>query len=251
MPNLTELADRCGSDKGTANSNAPHRYTALYDLLFHARRHQPIGFLEIGLCRGGPELGGPVDRAASSPSVAMWKSYFTRAEIFGFDISDFSHQEDARFRFIRGDAGSEADLQRLAAARPQFDIILDDASHASYHQQLTLRCLWDRLAPGGLYIVEDLHWQPAHMEAALPTVPQTASLLTNLFEGDASLGSAAWPEGFAARLRRETQCASFFPGFQPRAATGLKLAVLLKRRPGDEASEVATKAEAADGRASA
>jgi hypothetical protein len=36
------------------------------------------------------------------------------------------------------------------------------------------------LRPGGLYIIEDLHWQPSSYENSLPRVPKTAQLLTNL-----------------------------------------------------------------------
>jgi hypothetical protein len=55
--------------------------------------------------------------------------------------------------------GNRTDLVRLAAVGP-FDVIIDDASHASRHQQIALDVLFSFVKPGGLYIIEDLHWQP-------------------------------------------------------------------------------------------
>ena len=43
-------------------------------------------------------------------------------------------------------------------------MVLDDASHASHHQQITLATLFPFLKSGGMYIIEDLHWQPEELE---------------------------------------------------------------------------------------
>jgi hypothetical protein len=130
--NLTELANKFRSDKGTTHGEPPHKYTYLYDLLFWPLREKNINFLEMGLAVGGPEIGGPIDRQVDSPSVRMWAEYFYNAKIYGFDISDFSHMNHPRFKFTRGDSGSEQDIRRLSAVTSHFDIIIDDASHASY-----------------------------------------------------------------------------------------------------------------------
>jgi hypothetical protein len=211
--NLTDLANQFGSDKGTVVGNPPHRYSYLYDLLFAPCRDQPIRFLEMGLAIGGPELGGQVDRRVESPSIRMWLEYFPQAHIFGFDISDFSHMADPRFTFIRGDSGSEADLRRLGEASPEYDIIIDDASHASYHQQLALKLMYPRLAEGGLYIIEDLQWQPPLFETILPKVPKTAEFLNGYFESGHYIQNALFPEEAMAGLK--ASCASFsaFPAF--------------------------------------
>jgi len=59
------------------------------------------------------------------------------------------------------DQGNEEALQQFVAKIReqgyQFDIIIDDGSHISEHQMLTLKVLWPLLRSGGLYIVEDLH----------------------------------------------------------------------------------------------
>jgi len=40
--------------------------------------------------------------------------------------------------------------------------------------------LFDALAPGGFYIIEDLSWQPPQMEAMLPAVPKTSRVIADL-----------------------------------------------------------------------
>ena len=134
---LTDLANRFGSDKGTVTGvkGAPHRYTYLYDVLFAPFRTRPLNLLELGLAVQDPEAG------VLPPSIQMWLEYFTKAQIFWFDVADFSHMSHPRFTVIRGDMSSESGLRRLAQAALAFDVIIDDGSHASYHQQLALKLL--------------------------------------------------------------------------------------------------------------
>lgn len=191
---LSQLADRYGSDKGSLHGDR-HRYAQLYELVLHRERDSLGKMLELGLARGGPEdPRGTIERQCESPSVDMWLAYFPGAEVFGFDISDFSHLErnSARFRFIRGDCGREADLIRLReACGGDVDLIIDDASHASFHQQLALKILFPALRSGGLYVIEDLHWQPPHIEASLPAIPRTFDWLNALRDGNGLL-SMLW-----------------------------------------------------------
>ena len=128
-----------------------HTYTIVYDLLFRAMRDRPIKLLEIGLAQGGPEVGGAIDRSVSDmPSVKMWREYFPHAHIYGLDISDFSKFESPWFTFFRADCGDENRLRRVAESGHAFDIIIDDGSHASYHQQLALKILFPVLKSDGI-----------------------------------------------------------------------------------------------------
>lgn len=172
MPHLNDLAIKYKSDKSTSVGNS-HAYTLVYDMLFRLGRHSASNILEIGLCIGGPENDGDINRTITdAPSINMWKEYFQNAHIYGFDISDFSHLQDERFTFVRGDCGIRTDLQQVPKLGVEFDVIIDDASHASFHQFLTMSELWPSLKSGGLYIVEDLDWQPVQYEASLPATPK-------------------------------------------------------------------------------
>ena len=78
-----------------------------------------------------------------------------------------------------------------------FDVIVDDGSHASYHQQLTMLKLFALVKSGGLYIIEDLNWQPPEYEAKLPNVPLTSRLLeqfitTGEFADTGAIPASKW-----------------------------------------------------------
>lgn len=161
--NLTDLADRYGSDKGSIK----HRYSELYQMLFLPYRKRAVKFLEMGLMIGGPELGASADRETSdAPSVRMWLEYFPKGHIYGLDVSDFSWFQDPRFIFIRCDMDARENIATAASGLPALDIVIDDASHASHHQQFGFLELFPKLESGGLYVIEDLRWQPETYERA-------------------------------------------------------------------------------------
>ena len=172
--NLTDLADKYGSDKGSKK----HRYTELYQMLFLPYRNRKINFLEMGLLIGGPEHGIDADRKTNDlPSVRMWLEYFTKAHIHGLDVSDFSWFKHDNFTFYRCDMDTQENIAQAAKSMPDMDIIIDDASHASHHQQNGFLELFPKLKSGGLYIIEDMRWQPDMMEK--PGITKTGELFYN------------------------------------------------------------------------
>ncbi len=58
--------------------------------------------------------------------------------------------------------------------------ILDDASHASHHQQNAFLELFPGLRSGGLYVIEDLRWQPGTCEKQ--GITKTARLFRSYLE---------------------------------------------------------------------
>ena len=172
QPNLTDLADRYGSDKGSKK----HRYSELYQMLFLPYRDRKISFLEMGLQIGGPEHGKDADRKTTDlPSVRMWLEFFEKGHVHGLDVSDFGWFEAPRFTFHRCDMDTRENIRSAAQGmRDGFDIVIDDASHASHHQQNGFLELFQKVKSGGLYIIEDLRWQPAVMEK--PGITKTAPL---------------------------------------------------------------------------
>lgn len=197
-PNLTELANKFKSDKGTEYFEK-HGYTLVYEELFSLIKSEPLVFLEIGLCIGGPEFGDEfLERVpADVPSIRMWSEYFKNAHIYGFDINDFSFFEAAveNFKFIRGDLSLKQDIESLIKTTMQleeveekaiYDVVIDDASHASFHQQQALSVLFPRVKSQGIYIIEDLHWQSENYERKLPEVPKTIDILMQLKDSENS-----------------------------------------------------------------
>jgi len=176
---LRQLANKYRSDKGSIYYNA-HNYADIYESLFRGCRNKPLRILEVGLLRHDIQVrnpGGPYDE---TPSLAMWREYFPNAEIYGFDIADFSKAPHLPgVMILQGDMGSNKDLKRmLELTGGKFDIIIDDASHASHHQQTALSTLFQDLNPGGVYIIEDLHLQPDSLE--IQGVSKTRNVLRHL-----------------------------------------------------------------------
>jgi hypothetical protein len=182
---LTYLADKFGSDKGRRFS--AHLYTRVYSRLFEEIRNDPITILEIGLHRAeadkrrprGAAEGVTSESATQAPSLEMWRVYFPNARLFGFDIDDFSQVVIDGCKIIRGDMSSRSDLEKaIRVVGEPIDIIIDDGSHVSHHQQIALGALFPHVRSGGLYIIEDLHWQDQKLENC--SAPKTRDFLRKL-----------------------------------------------------------------------
>jgi hypothetical protein len=178
---LTEIANTTGSDKGTSVGLA-HGYTVIYEAFLGDAHNRPTTLMEIGLAMGGPEAGRPASRTVEdTPSVRMWHERFPKATVYGVDISDCSAFQTDWFHFFQADCGDASRLAEIQESLSQsgisFDVIIDDGSHASYHQQLTLLKFFPLLRRGGIYIIEDLNFVPLHIERELPAVPRTRDLL--------------------------------------------------------------------------
>ena len=140
-----ELFDIFSAD---TNVHKWHHYFDIYTKHFEAYRNRPIRMLEIGVFRGG--------------SLRMWKEYLhPDSTIVGIDIdkSCKDHEIADRKVFVR--IGSQADPEFLTKVNEEFgpfDIILDDGSHKTHHQNISFGALFrPALVDGGCYMVEDVH----------------------------------------------------------------------------------------------
>ena len=176
---LRKLANKHRSDKGDIYYNT-HGYADIYEYMLRAKKDVPLRLLEIGLLRHDVQARNPAGPYAQAPSLAMWREYFPRAQIYGFDVADFSEVPNMPgVQICRGDMGDEADLTLLIeTSGGKFDVIIDDASHASHHQQIALHFLFPQLKPGGFYFIEDLTYQPPRIE--LPDAVKTLDVLRAL-----------------------------------------------------------------------
>ena len=131
-----------GTDKSASVGNG-HDYLRHYEFFFADYRDRAINLIEIGVMGGN--------------SLKLWKWYFPRAHIVGIDIET----RCLRFREERVDVliGSQADGAFLKAVCAQYPptIVIDDGSHMAEHIVTTFETVFPLVAPGGLYVVEDLN----------------------------------------------------------------------------------------------
>lgn len=160
-PRLSELAKLYGTDKGPAE----HNYTPLYDDKFWLHRYDALTLLELGIYRGA--------------SLRMWRDYFPNASIIGLDRNKSinGNLDDIDVVTVQGDQADPNLIDSVGSCYGQFHIIIDDASHISSKTIKSFELLWPHLAPGGIYVIEDLQtsYDPANYGAleasSIPNVP--------------------------------------------------------------------------------
>lgn len=174
IDDLTRFLNEAGSDKGLGLLGR-HYYSRVYSKVFSEIRHKQLNFVEIGLLR--PDRDGRRSTAGAegesnavahcAPSLVAWNKWFPNASIVGFDIDDFSAASTASITIIQGDMSSPEDLSLIIAqCEGGIDIVIDDGSHVSHHQQIAFSVLFPHLRANGLYCIEDCHWQDPSLERA-------------------------------------------------------------------------------------
>jgi SAM-dependent methyltransferase len=114
---------------------------------------QPVRLLEIGVQNGG--------------SLELWAKYLPEgSEIIGVDIDpkvgELSFEGNVR-AFV-ADATDAVAMLNIVGEKT-FDIIIDDGSHNSPDIIAAFKALYNRLAYGGKFIIEDIHasyWASHH-----------------------------------------------------------------------------------------
>jgi tetratricopeptide (TPR) repeat protein len=207
---LTSLANYYKSDKGNLVLNS-HHYTRIYEQELSVFKDQSIVMLEIGLLHSNYQNRG-LKRQITVPSLKMWSKYFPGALVVGFDRENFSFVREDNIRIYQGDQGNRNDLKRLVRDFPNgFDIIIDDGSHASHHQQISLAALFKHLKPGGVYVIEDLHSQPDNLE--LPAHPKTKDFLKTIISKPAY--SPSMSEENVLDIRNRLKFINFYGSLSP------------------------------------
>lgn len=131
MVNLTELAEKYGTDK------LQHGYIPYYEQ--HLPK-EPKRILEIGCLTGA--------------SLRMWREYFPDTEIHSLDLFE-EHQPPEDIPGVIYWKGSQTDQYVLEQIRRlHFDVIIDDGSHCGIDQVVTLFSL---IGSCDLYVCEDIH----------------------------------------------------------------------------------------------
>jgi predicted O-methyltransferase YrrM len=141
--------DEIGLRHGTDKSSAHHDYLRHYELHFGLMKAPIQSLLEIGVYDGA--------------SLRMWRDFLPDAHIICLDI-------DPRCKTFEGgnatvelcDQSDPWQLTAVGVKHGPFDLIIDDGSHIWSHQILTFETLVSFLAPGGLYIMEDIDTSFGH-----------------------------------------------------------------------------------------
>lgn len=135
MKKLIEIAKKYQSTKSYM------MYFDLYEKFLNKYQNSNIKILEIGVFNGD--------------SLKIWREYFSKAIICGFDIEDKKISIPG-VDILIGDQTDHICLSNLIYKYKNFDIIIDDGSHVSKHIIKSFNFLFDYLNLGGLYIIEDL-----------------------------------------------------------------------------------------------
>lgn len=133
---------------GYGDKGSVHSYIPVYEQLLGPYRGVARRVLEIGILNG--------------TSLRMWEEYFAGSEVHGIDLDDRPHGFDLRPMIAEGthritliNAISHDDVEKHFD-KMQFDVIIEDASHALAHQLMIYENFRGRVAPGGIYIIEDV-----------------------------------------------------------------------------------------------
>jgi 23S rRNA U2552 (ribose-2'-O)-methylase RlmE/FtsJ len=147
---LTNSFDGLARFYGTDKSSRGNNYATHYRHHLGSRRFRKNVVVEIGI--------GGYDRAhGGGGSLRALRDYMPRSRIVGFDI----HPKDLpylghRVHVMQGDQSSPDDLGRIIDRFGSPDVVIDDGSHLGTHVIASFQYLFDRMAPGGIYAIEDL-----------------------------------------------------------------------------------------------
>jgi cephalosporin hydroxylase len=114
-----------------------------YRVLFESMQYRPVRVLEIGVWRG--------------ESLRFWAHFFCHPEsvIVGIDKAPPETQVASNVRIYRCDQNDTPGLRTIADEHGPFDLVIDDGSHFARETENCFRVLFDYVAPGGYYVIED------------------------------------------------------------------------------------------------
>jgi cephalosporin hydroxylase len=144
LPSLYSIFERY-PDTDKDGAHGLHSYSGVYEELLSPLRLSVTTVLEIGVRYGG--------------SLKAWADYFPNAIIHGID--DGSEDgiwtpDRERIHVHYGDSTRPETLHAVGSRFGPFDFLCDDGCHDPYVQIATFAALRPFLAPGGVYVIEDI-----------------------------------------------------------------------------------------------
>jgi len=164
---LNALCDKYGTDKGEASSQGnpyhwpSHNYADIYELMFRLRRNDVKLVIECGIGTNNPNLLSSMTKDGKpGASLRLWRDFFPKAQVIGFDIdADILFEEDRinTYQCDQTNAVSVAAFCESASlTRSSVDIIIDDGLHEFYAGKSLFEAMNKYLASDGIYVIEDV-----------------------------------------------------------------------------------------------
>lgn len=122
-----------------------HGYLSVYeDILKYLDDYEKCNILELGVWRGG--------------SLMLWRDRFVNSTVYGIDISRHRKTPPLGERIHSLIPYSCINKEHIEECLKdlEFEVIIDDASHARRDQIMSFKLLFGKLKSGCKYIIEDV-----------------------------------------------------------------------------------------------
>ena len=147
---LCKLGSKYQTNKSPMNFNG-HRsgFTPFYDQIFNIHKDKKINFAEIGI--------------EKNASIKMWRDYFSKAKIYGFEYEDIKIKKAREFKlkntiYEKIDVTKSKSIKKaLSKINQKFEIIIDDSTHYFDHQINVIKNVYPFLKKNGILIIEDIY----------------------------------------------------------------------------------------------
>ena len=139
---LDQIGILVGSDKSSVDHNYLITYERVIEDSFPEWRDEGLNLIEIGVCRGA--------------SLRMWSYAMSSGLVHGLDVDERCInlcQDLKNVEIFISDVKSPAHFD--AKLLNNYEVIIDDGSHLIHDVYIAFDFFWDRLAAGGVYIIED------------------------------------------------------------------------------------------------
>lgn len=152
---LCKLFEKYGADKCPT---IHHSYSPEYYRLFEPMKDSVRSLIEIGI--GTKQLMDPIVGTRYNPGASLraWGDFFPVAQIIGLDIEKSVFFQTNKIQCYYMDQSCPKSIINTIKAikNIEINIVIDDGSHVVDHMITSYKTIKNFLAPGGLYIIEDI-----------------------------------------------------------------------------------------------
>lgn len=170
---LCQIMNNEGSDKSRNPDNRfSHNYTTVYSEIFAPFRDRPVNIFELGIGSKDPLFPSNMGKDGKpGASLRGWRKWFKDAMVYGADIDVKTLFTEEGIRTCHVDQRDTESIRKLwDKFDHEFDIIIDDGLHNFQANHTFLMNSWDKLSPGGFYVVEDI--QPGDYTRVCMSLPK-------------------------------------------------------------------------------